>query len=472
MIFHVLLAIDQPTLQTQIKKRLAREDVLVNVPRGRQHLWRRIARETCDIVIVSKTLIPVQAVADIASLGELPDAPDLVVMTERNDPEERAALLAAGADEVLHSGLSTENLVQVLETLLEKRRDTLHSQIELSRVVGPPRLSDFVSNSPVMQDFMDMVRRVVPSNTSLLLLGETGVGKERLARAIHAEGSRSEGPFIAINCGALPESLLESELFGHEEGSFTGATRARRGCFETAHGGTIFLDEIAEMPSHLQVKLLRVLQEHEVQRVGGERPMAVDVRVMAATNREMPDEVASGSFRKDLYYRLGVVSLTVPPLRDRREDIAELVLSYLDFLRPRVGTDVHKIGQDAIAAMVEYDWPGNVRELINVVERAMLLSATDEIGLADLPDSISGVSVAAQSVAEQSHGGCPEELLAEPLAEARARVVEEFERAYLSALLTDARGRIGATASRAGITPRSLYEKMKRYGLRKEDYKI
>jgi DNA-binding NtrC family response regulator len=193
---------------------------------------------------------------------------------------------------------------------------------------------------------------------------------------------------------------------------------------------------------------------------------------MAATNREMPEEVASGTFRKDLYYRLGVVSLIVPPLRDRKEDIAELVLSYLDYLRPRVGTDVHKIADEALAAMVEYDWPGNVRELINVVERAMLLCADEEIGLVDLPDSISGVSAAARSVADLGVSACPEELLTESLADGRARVVEQFERAYLSALLRDARGRIGVTASRAGITSRSLYDKMRRYGLRKEDFKI
>jgi len=476
VIAQILLALDQPTLQTQLKQRLAKPDVLVRVPRARRNLWNRLARETCDMVILSKTLVPRQAVEAIASLGELPDAPALVVFTSKNDPEERAALLAAGAEEVLYSGLSTPILVDVLETLLNKRREIVRQRLNVSRSLGQPRLADFVSNSPVMQDFMEMVRRIVPGNSSLLLLGETGVGKERLARAIHAEGARSDGPFVAVNCGALPESLLESELFGHEEGAFTGATRSRRGCFEMAHRGTIFLDEIAEMPLHLQVRLLRVLQDQQVQRVGGERPITVDVRVMAATNRDLHDEVEAGQFRRDLYYRLGVVSLTVPPLRERVADIAELAVSYVEYLRPRIGADVDSVSAAALAAMERYSWPGNVRELINVVERGMLLAAGGEITCQDLPEEIRrsapGWPGAGRGVALATDPrAIPDELLEQSLAEARARIVESFERGFLIRLLDDTGGRIGETAGRAGITPRSLYDKMRRYGLRKEDFK-
>ena len=239
-----------------------------------------------------------------------------------------------------------------------------------------------------MQRFLALARRVVASDSALLILGETGVGKERVARAIHAESPRAAGPFLAVNCGALAESLLESELFGHEEGAFTGATRAHRGYFEIAHRGTIFLDEIGEMPRHVQVKLLRVLEDRHVLRVGGERPVKVDVRVMAATNRDLEADLASKRFRSDLYYRLAVVTLTLPSLRERREDIRPLVRHYVEYFRALLGRPVTGVSDQAMAALSAYDWPGNVRELINVMERAVLLAHGATLSEADLPPGI------------------------------------------------------------------------------------
>jgi len=472
MILNVLVAVDHPTLQHQIQRRLAREDVIVEIPRNRGNIWKRMARETCDVVVLSKSLLPRPAKDLLQTLSQIPDSPAVVVFTERNDPEERAALIAAGAEEVLHAGLPTDQVVDVLNTLLEKRAAWAQQRLTSLRTVGQPRLSDFVSSSPVMADFMEIVRRVVPGNASLLLLGETGVGKERLARAIHAEGPRGAGPFITINCGALPEALLESELFGHEAGAFTGASRTRRGYFELAHGGTIFLDEIGEMPPHLQVRLLRVLQDREVQRVGGERPFRVDVRLMAATNRDLQERVEAGLFRKDLFFRLGVVSLTVPPLRVRREDIPELVRGYLDYLRPRVGREVRAVEEEALLALARYDWPGNVRELINVIERAMLLCAETTITADDLPEAIRAAGPAPPDAtgAEQPRDR-GDRWPGLTLAEARGEWLAELEREYLSCQLAASMGRVGEAARRAGITPRALYGKMRRHGLRKEDFK-
>jgi two-component system response regulator AtoC len=337
-------------------------------------------------------------------------------------------------------------------------------------------LSDFVSKSPAMRTFMNVVYRVVGSDAPLLIQGETGVGKERLARAIHIESLRSAGPFIAVNCGALPESLLESELFGHEEGAFTGATRSRRGCFELAHRGTIFLDEITEMPVHLQVKLLRVLQEYEIQPVGAEKSIKIDVRLMASTNRNLDEEIRLGRFRKDLFYRLSVVSLTVPPLRERREDIPTLVRSHVAFLRPRMGGEC-TIAPESMAALTQYAWPGNVRELINVIERAMLLCTTNEITLADLPESIRGVASAPayQSPATGDILALMTEdsksLLKLPWRTARKVFLDRLEREYLWQLLKETKGHIGQTAKLANIRPRSLFDKMQKHGLRKEDFK-
>jgi transcriptional regulator with GAF, ATPase, and Fis domain len=285
---------------------------------------------------------------------------------------------------------------------------------------------------------------------------------------VHAEGPRSGGPFLAVNCGALPEGLLESELFGHERGAFTGAERAHRGCFEMAHLGTLFLDEIAELPLHLQSKLLRVLEDRRIVRLGGEKPVPVDVRLIAATNRDLEEEVRARRFRADLYYRLAVVTLTVPPLRDRREDVPALVRDYFDHFRATLGRDVRSIHPGALAALVAYSWPGNVRELINVVERAVLLCPGHEVGRADLPRTLTGPRAAPPP---GPFAALPEAWRSLKLREARREVTTVFESAYLRDLLRETGGRVGEAARRAGINERTLYGMMQRHGLRKEEFR-
>jgi DNA-binding NtrC family response regulator len=404
----------------------------------------------------------------------MPDSPEVIVVAAKENPRDCAALLAAGCRTVLNSSLPRGSFLKVLDAIVAERRELAVAGPPVREVLAEPQLSDFVSDSPVLQAFMKKVHRVVQSDASLLILGETGVGKERLARAIHAGGPRARGPFVTVNCGALPESLLESELFGHEEGAFTGAARARRGLFELAHRGTVFLDEVGELPLHSQVNLLRVLQEHRIQRLGSETTLAVDVRVMAASNRDIDAEVESGRFRKDLYYRLNVMTLTVPPLRKRREDIPALVRTYLEYLRPEVGRGVTRIADNALAALIKYDWPGNVRELANVIERAMLLCNGEQIELDDLPPLVSGAEAPrntgewAQIVARTD---VPQNWLNIPMGELRDMIVSDFERAYLTAQLRNTNGHVGKTAKRVGTGPRVLYEKMKKYGLRKEDFR-
>jgi DNA-binding NtrC family response regulator len=324
-----------------------------------------------------------------------------------------------------------------------------------------------------MRRLLELARRVSNTDTSLLVLGETGVGKEWLARAIHSEGARSALPFIAVNCAAVPETLLESELFGHERGAFTGAVRARRGCFELAHRGTLFLDEIGDIPVHLQAKLLRALQEREIQRLGAESSMRVDVRVIAATNQNLEVAIEDGLFRPDLFYRLSVVTLTIPPLRERREDIVPLVENYLEDFRQQMGRlDIEGIEESALEAMCNYEWPGNVRELINVVERAILLCDGEVITHEHLPDAIAGgLHPYLQTEGSGDSSSAFEPLLGGALAEGRNQLVESFEREYLSRLLERTSGNIAETARTAGIDPRTLYNKMKAYDLRKEDFR-
>jgi DNA-binding NtrC family response regulator len=422
-----------------------------------------------ELIVIDRELLPEALDLPLRDARLGPGVPEIVVLSRSDDPEDRARLLASGCFAVLHAGVGDELLHAALAALIARRRDEATARLTPPQTVDEPRLDDFVSRSPAMQAFMEVVYRVVRSDTTLLVVGETGVGKERLAQAIHGEGPRSRGPFVAVNCGAIPEALLESELFGHREGAFTGAMRARRGWFELAHGGTIFLDEIGEMPLHLQVKLLRVLQTREVVPVGSESPVSVDVRVMAATNRNLEDDARAKRFRGDLYYRLSVVTLEIPPLRERREDIPTLIERYVEYFQSKLPTSVEGVAEEARAAMIEYSWPGNVREFVNAIERAMLLCGAETITLADLPEPLRrGLP---PGLAAGDLPAFDPAWLKRTFREVRAEVVARLERQYLDALLRATGGRIEETAARAGINPRNLYEKMRRHGLRKEEYR-
>jgi len=472
MLLRVVLALDDAGIRKRIRDILRDMDLNVEVLKGGKDVWARAIAKGGDVLLIDQDVVE-EAIecGDEIDPGLL-TMPAVVAISDYQPPEKHAALIASGCDGALQAGLPEQILRESLTAILEKRQ-TFVDASQARRPIATPQLSDFVSDSPSMQTFMDTVHRIVQSNTSILILGETGTGKERLARAIHAASPRGGGPFVAVNCAALPESLMESELFGHEEGAFTGATRARKGAFELAHDGTMFLDEIGDMPLHLQVKLLRVLQEREMQRVGGERPFDVNVRVMAASNRDLEKEVEDRRFRQDLFYRLNVVTLEVPPLRERKEDISLLARSYIDFHRPRVGREVHDMEDAALEALVNYAWPGNVRELINVIERALLLCRTGTITLADLPVGIRGfVPPQAGGInIPRDPAEVPSEWLARPLKELRNSMNADLERVYLAAMLRDTNGKIGQTAQRAGIDPRSLFDKMKQYGLEKDDFK-
>lgn len=475
MMFRVLLLVEGKSLKGKLQKALALPDVVILKPMVERLAWDEIAAYDADLLILTQAFMPDAPVQAMAVLKDRSEPPDVVVLTDIENAEQRARLLCAGCKAVLNTHLSATALRDTVHALLEHRRTRSLRHLNGRRMAPQASLSDFVSHSPVMKSFTDTALRIVDSDTTLLILGETGVGKEHLARAIHAQGCRNQGPFVAVNCGALSESLLESELFGHAQGAFTGALRTRRGCFELAHRGTIFLDEISEMPLHLQVKLLRVLQEYEVQPVGAEAPVPVDVRVMASTNRDLCLEVEQGRFRKDLFYRICVVSLTIPPLRDRVEDIPILVQNYIKRLGRRIGSGRYRIGPGVMDALCAYGWPGNVRELINILERAMLLCDREEITLRDLPESISRAragnvqGVLPMTLPNQAWAdACAWDL---PWHQSRRLLLNQMEREYLHRLLVLTGGRINETAQRAGMRPRSLYDKMKRHGLRKEDFR-
>ncbi len=471
MLLRVLVRLESRSLRDRIAGTLERARVLLSfVPA--QAMEDALAAQPCDVLIVEDAQLPRPESSFVDTLRELPDAPDLIVVCEREDAARRAELVAAGCLGVVDAGTDDASLARMLRGLIRRRRETFLAKLRAAAPADELRLGDFVSASPAMRELLSLARRLVDTDTSVLILGETGVGKEWLARAIHGQGPRAAGPFIAVNCGAIPETLLESELFGHEKGAFTGAIRSHRGHFELADRGTLFLDEIAEMPPNVQVKLLRAVQDHRIQRVGSENEIEIDARVIAATNRDLDEEMRAGRFRPDLYYRIGVVTLSIPPLRDRREDIPKLAEDALENLAARLGRSALRFQPDAARALVEYDWPGNVRELVNVVERAVLLCTGKGVGLSDLPQNIvKGVRAVAPGNAGSATAGSANGWLDKPLREARRAVLDAFEREYIVAQLRETRGRVGEAARRAGITPRSLFDKMQLYGLRKEDFK-
>jgi DNA-binding NtrC family response regulator len=299
-----------------------------------------------------------------------------------------------------------------------------------------------IAKSEPARRVLELARRVAQVDSTVLLTGESGVGKERIARFIHEHSARTAGPFVAINCGAVPESLLESELFGHTRGSFTGATQDRVGLFEAANGGTLLLDEIGEVPPAVQVKLLRVLQEREIRRVGENRNRPVDVRVLAATNRDLANEIRAARFREDLYYRLRVVEIRVPALRERREDILELARHFLDATLERTGRKVTGFTPSAAQQLLMYPWPGNVRELENAVERAVVLARHSRVDVEDLPPEV-GLSVP------------------EPVAAGDVRTLEQVERDYIASVLRAVGGNRAQAAAKLGIGTATLYRKLK-----------
>ena len=325
MLLRIHVVIEDAATRRRVLGVMDAGECVVTLAAKAASFWDSIA-DQADLILLGRSDLPDPFAESIEAIRGLPDEPEVVVVVDREDDEGRSELLAAGCYAIVATSVPRETLQATFAALISRRQTELESQVQRELdSVAEHRLADFDSSSPVMQEFLRTVKRVVPAHSSVLILGETGVGKERLARAIHDEGPRADKAFVPVNCAAFPESLLEGELFGHVKGAFTGATADRRGCFEMAHGGTIFLDEIGEVPRHLQVKLLRVLQERQIQRLGSEEIVPIDVRILAATNRDLQEEMEAERFRRDLFYRLGVVTLNVPALREHAEDIPRLL---------------------------------------------------------------------------------------------------------------------------------------------------
>jgi two-component system, NtrC family, response regulator AtoC len=385
-------------------------------------------------------------------IRRLPGAP-VLLMSAYGSGDLAVEALKRGAFDYLAKPFQPAEVILAIKKARERerlRRANALLQRDVSRAVGDRPI---VAASPPMIELLELLERAAEYKATVLLTGESGTGKEVLARAIHAQSGRRHQSFVAVNCGAIPEALLESELFGHARGAFTGADRARRGLFVEADGGTLFLDEIGELPPALQVKLLRVLQEEEVRPIGEAKPRTVDVRVIAATSRDLEREVATGRFREDLFYRLDVFRVRVPPLRERREDVPLLVDHFIHRFRDTLGRPVRTIADDALDRLLEHAWPGNVRELENVIERAMILADGDRITLRELPDAIASPPVAATEAAPS----------AGDFSMRRAR--RRFESDLIRRALDATGGNRTRAAKLLEISYRALLYKIKEHGL-------
>ena len=407
----------------------------------------RIAAETVDIMITDQKM-PGMSGLELAA-AVVRDHPNvtIIMVTAYGSIEDAVQAMKNGVEDYITKPVNLDELDILLERISEKR-DLVRENRWLRDQIGDVAVTgDFIYGSAAMREVASLIARVAGTSATVLLTGESGTGKEIVAQTIHRASPRVEGPFIVVNSAAIPENLIESELFGHEKGAFTGAERRRTGRFEQADGGTLFLDEIGELPGPMQVKLLRVLQEQSFERVGGEETISVDVRIIAATNRDLAAEVDRRAFRRDLYYRLNVVSITIPPLRERKRDIPILATHFVDRHASRHGKHISGMTPEALDALIKYPFPGNVRELSNIVEQAVVLSRSEIIDERDLPSHVAGMS----------NGPPMDGTLDERLAAIEKRSIEQA--------LEESQGNKSAAARLLGISERKIRYLIDKYGI-------
>jgi DNA-binding NtrC family response regulator len=401
-----------------------------------------------DIVVTDLKLPSLSGTDLLRKIKELLPRTEVAIMTGHGSIETAVEAMRQGAYDYIEKPFRVERLRQLLQRMAEKVRLVTENQFLRSRVEAETQLDGIVGTSAKIQDVLRMVSRLKDIRTPVLVTGESGTGKELVARAIHFRGPLAPMPFIAVDCGALVPTLMESELFGHEKGAFTGALKSKAGLFQAANGGTIFLDEIGELPLEMQAKLLRVLQEKEVRPVGSNEKVAVDVRVIAATNRELEEAYRAGTFRKDLYFRLNVVTVHLPSLRERRSDIPQLVHSFLDRYAPRENIQV---SASAMKSFLQYEWPGNVRELENCIARALALGDHRTIDVGDLPPPIRGAN--------------DSRLPREDASEVSTTALADLERMTILRVFEQAGGDKSLAGKMLGISRATLYRKLKRYNI-------
>jgi two-component system, NtrC family, response regulator AtoC len=443
----ILVVDDEEIVRESLGGWLEKDGYLVERCADGPSAMAKIQADRWSILVVDLKMPGMNGLEVLEAAKKLQPELAVVMMTAYATVDTAVAAMKAGAYDYLVKPFDPEELSLMMQKIVAQQTLVRENMVLRQALKQEYRFRDLLSKSPAMQAIFELARTAARSSSTILVLGESGSGKEVLARAIHAESPRAEGPFVAVSCAALTESLLESELFGHERGAFTGAIARRKGKFEAAHGGTLFLDEVGDVGPKLQLDLLRVLEERKFHRVGGNEPIEVDVRIVAATNRDLKKAVAEGRFRDDLFYRLNVIPILIPPLRQRREDVPLLVESFVERLAAEMKKRLDGVSAEAMAALMAHDWPGNVRELRNVLERGAVVAAGPVIQLADL--------------------GLPSRAEAPPRPGALASL-EEVEKRHVAAVLAHAGGNVSQAARILGIDRVTLYNKMRKYGIRRD----
>ncbi len=448
----ILVVDDERSNLESLSKIFAREGWRVALAASGAEALEAVRRDRPEVVVTDLMMPGMTGEALLRAVKAVAPETEVVLMTAYGTVETAVEAMKAGAYDFITKPVKRHAIVKTVRQALEKASLVAENRAlkaQLAELSQPPA-GELLGSAPAFRAVLDTLRQAAPTDATVLLEGESGTGKELAARLVHDLSQRASGPFVPIHCAAIPESILESELFGYEKGAFTGAAARKEGRFERAHGGTLFLDEVGEMSPAVQVKLLRVLQDGVVDRLGGTEPVRVDVRIVAATNKDLAAEVKAGRFREDLFYRLDVVAVRLPPLRERREDVPLLAATFLRRTAEKNGKRIDGLTPAAVAALERYDWPGNVRELLHAIERAVILARGGTLDVADLPDPIRASAGAAPGGAAGT--------IAIPV----GTPMDEVERIVIRRTLEQTRGDKSLAAQILGIAARTIYRKLDR----------
>ena len=450
--FHILVVDDEPVQREMIGGFLKKQGFEVIAADSAERALELFRQDAFDLVLTDQKMADMSGLELLQAVHTINAETPVILITAFGTIEAAVTALKHGAIDYLTKPLNLDELLYRIRQVSDRYRIINENRELREALQDRHRIEGIIGESGAMLEVLSIVRRVAPSEATVLIRGESGTGKELIAKAIHFGSPRARGPLVKVNCAALPEALLESELFGHEKGAFTGALTSRQGRFELANGGTIFLDEIGDLPLHLQAKLLRVLQEREFEKVGSSRPIRVNVRIMAASHRPLEDLIQAGQLREDLYYRLNVVTIFIPPLRERRSDVALLLDHFLRYYAEKNGKTIRGLTPEGRDILLRYDYPGNVRELENIIERAVVLTRDDVIGSGDLPLTVQEPEIA--------DGDRETSLTA---------AVEALERRMIRDALARSDGIQTRAAELLGMGERALRYKLTKYGFREED---
>jgi DNA-binding NtrC family response regulator len=450
MVPKMLIIDDEPLMRITLQDSLVGEGYeVVAAETGRKGV-DLLRKNQWDIIITDLKLPDLEGIEILKEAKSLNPSTEVILITAYGSIDSAVSAMKEGASDYLTKPFSMDELLLIVKRLLRMRQLEEENILLRKKVEERYGLEGLVGKSQQMLKIYELIETVAQTDTTVLVNGENGTGKELVANAIHLQSPRKNGPFIKVNCAALPETLLESELFGHEKGAFTGALKQRKGRFEMADGGTLFLDEIGDISSAVQVKLLRVLQERGFERVGSNETLSVDVRLICATQKDLKEEIRKENFREDLYYRLNVVPINLPPLRERREDILLLADHFMDKFSKKMDKEITGVSGEAKTLLLKYPFPGNIRELENMLERAIVLIKGKVIQAEDLPEEVCGQTSVIQTICEKIRGSKP-----------LATAVNLFEKEYIQGVLEKTKGKKGQAAELLGISRKTLWEKIK-----------